>query len=249
MMTKDIIVFDFDGVLLDSSRELVVTAYNLTGENSARSVKDVDPKFFQKMRSLLNYARNGGETSTLAMLLHQSLDFNLTREEFNEIVASLALEGRLLQVQTDYFNARRKFINSDKEKWMALNEVNQPIWDYLCMNMQGEVTILTYKNPDAVAELCEYFGLQVGEVHAIPSGVTKAKALVKIAQEREARTVFYVDDAYKNLCEIKNEIDHLDVRYLWASWGYGYEASMAKDNCKDIQVINQDDLIEIIKTI
>ena len=248
-MSKKIIVFDFDGVLLDSSTELVITGFNLCSDHLVKSVEEVDPDFFKRMRLHLNYARNGGETSTLAMLMHKYHDFNMSRSEFDDIVKSSRENGELLKVQSDYFDARRRLLKSDRKAWLNLNHPAQPIWDFLCKNMQGKISILTYKNPDAVVELCEHFGLSIKEVFAIPSGITKANKLKEIAKDTGAEVVYYVDDAYKNLVEISSEIKELDVRYLWASWGYGYEASMAKEGVADIKAITQEDLIQIISNI
>ncbi|MGI6525622.1 MAG: hypothetical protein ACOX2O_10100 [Bdellovibrionota bacterium] len=246
---SEIIVFDFDGVLLDSRREIIVTGFNLNSDKPVKKLSDVEPSFRSFMEKKISFARNGGETSALASLAHQNPFSEITRSEFDQYVISLQEKGELLKIQKDFFEARRRFLNSDKGAWLALNEPHHPLWKVLCTKMQGEIIILTYKNHDAVTELCNYFGLNVGKVYSIQSGTSKAKALAEIGVEKNASRIHFVDDAYRNLSEIKAELNKEDLNLLWADWGYGFEEKMFNPKVAGILRTSQDELIKLILSI
>ncbi len=57
------VIFDFDGVLLDSKDELIVTGYNVRRDSCVKSLSEIPTPFINFMTKHRTYARNAGETA------------------------------------------------------------------------------------------------------------------------------------------------------------------------------------------
>jgi len=246
-MINEKIVFDFDGVLLDSSTEIIISGFNLNRAQLVTKLEEVDDKFRIFIQKYQYYARNAGETATLVNLAHNDPEQELSQSNFDKIVLEKKISNQLLELQQNYFAARRRFISTDRNSWLKLNYPCQPLWQILCQKMQNQVTILTYKNSDAVYELCNYYDLTIKEVYSIPSGTSKAKILRELSQD--VSILHYIDDAYRNLTEIRTEISLDKINLMWATWGYGFNQIMQDESIKEIRKVEQKDLIKLIESV
>ncbi len=237
------VIFDFDGVLLDSKDELIVTGYNVRRDSCVKSLSEIPTPLINFMTKHRTYARNAGETAYLAALAYDARENTvMSREEFLERLSHLLKED-LLTLQKNFFAARGRFLAEDKEAWYALNTPFQPLWDFVSKNTAP--SILTYKNEEAVRELARHYGLELAAVYSIPTGTPKAKKLQELVEEFKGDKLFYVDDSYTNLSEIYS-FGVKGVELLLATWGYGCPEECKGGNLVGMKAIQQQDLIDIM---
>ena len=237
------VIFDFDGVLLDSRNELIITGYNVRSDKCVKSLSEIPSPFINFMTKHRTYARNAGETAYLAELAFDASDNTaMSREEFLEKLGRLS-KDELLIFQKNFFAARGRFISEDKDAWYALNTPHQPLWDFV--SKKAAPSILTYKNEEAVRALARHYGLELAAVYSIPTGTPKAIKLQELVEEFHEDRLFYVDDSYTNLVEIYSS-GIKGVELLLATWGYGCPEECKSGDLVGIKQILQPDLIDIM---
>ena len=155
------LVFDFDGVLVDSVREAAVTGYNALSGETATRLDDLPPGLFRIFRQNRPVIRSAPELFTLMgwCLDHceREPEARLTREAFEDLLAqaSVSSDDRAAR----FFEARERFMDADREAWLALNAPFQPLWDRVRLRGGDGPVILTNKNRDAALAICRHFGL------------------------------------------------------------------------------------------
>ncbi len=247
-MGRSEVIFDFDGVLIDSLDEVIVTSYNTVFRAEAHRLEDLPASFAGFMRLNRCRARSAGEIALLADWAKRREGCLpagiLTAEEFSAAAEEGAQE--LGPLEERFFAARRRFAASHPQQWLALNRPYQPLWRALQEGLVGQVRIVTYKNAEAVLELCRHYGLGVlpESVHATLGLASKRKHLARLIQELHGAEVYYVDDSLRSLRELKASLPAL--RLLWAAWGYG--APEEEENAKALSIpsVGQDELIRIV---
>ena len=124
------LVFDFDGVLMDSVREVAVTAFNmLTGDTVTRlnQIPENAQELFFRNRFhvqpigdapvLMKWCLDTGESEP---------DKLLSPREYNEIIKQA--DEPVAARTTRFFETRNRFKTKDLEAWFALNSPVQPLW-------------------------------------------------------------------------------------------------------------------------
>ncbi len=245
------IVFDFDGVLIDSVDEVIVTAYNAAFHAAAVKLADVDPRFSSFMKINRPRPRSAGEIAILADWVRgriESLPPGLiSKSEFEHIAAASKHDPR--DMEERFFRARSAFIEAHKQEWLELNKPYRPLWDALCR--LGRVSIVTYKNTSAVLELCRHYGLpvQAEDVYSTSGGGgSKAEHLRTISYRFENSALYYLDDSLRNLAEVQDSAGG-DVSLLWATWGYTAPEDVETAAEMGFTAVTQDDVIKMLKLV
>ena len=225
-MTNSMLIFDFDGVLMDSVREIAVTAYNTLTDNIATRLDQVPPQaleLFLKNRFhvqpigdalvLMEWCLEIGESQPVKLLSEKEYDEILQRVD--EPVA-----GRTER----FFDTRRRFQAKDMNAWIKLNKPVQPVWGLLLEWPSGELVILTNKNREATVTLCRHFGLGISNENIYPGdkGTTKIDNMNSIMQRFKKSAYAFIDDSVKNLRELDEHFnrDEKVITLIFAEWGY-----------------------------
>jgi FMN phosphatase YigB (HAD superfamily) len=258
---KAMLIFDFDGVLINSVDEVVLTAYNAAAGSLCTCLAQVPVDLRQMFKNNRFHVQPIGDAIALMYwcLSNRQGDLNkiLTPEEYGTIAdgTDIPLTDRTNLI----YDTRKRFIEKDIERWFALHQTYQPLWDELIRRQNHPFVILTNKNHDATLRLCRHFGLQINadDIYSGDHGVTKIENMLRI-QERFGQLQFYfIDDSVKNLKELdlyfnaKNKM----LTLLLATWGYtgaqdsamaqeyGYEAFQQADVVRLLDIINSNLLI------
>ena len=220
------LIFDFDGVLINSLDEVTLTAYNTATGKQVTSLADL-PKalvgLFQHNRFhvqpigdailLMSWCLNNYRKKSGSILLNPKAYKGLISG------ATASITDRTLRI----YETRRQFIARDPECWLALHRPYQPLWGQLTGRPKYAVVILTNKNRDATLRLCEHFGLGIDAVNVYSGdhGTSKVKNMQQIQQRFAGKMFNFIDDSIKNLRELENSLNaRKRVRLLLASWGY-----------------------------
>ncbi|MFN8389474.1 MAG: HAD family hydrolase [Bdellovibrionota bacterium] len=252
------LIFDFDGILLNSVRENAVTAFNcVTGEltTSLAELPGNTAELF--IRNRFHFQPAGDAPVLMEWCLgNQDRDPSqlLSAKEYRALID--AVHTPVKERTVSFFEARRRFVEKDKSSWLALNEPYQPLWDDLQALGPSDVVILTNKNRDAVLELAEYFRLAIRpeNVYSGDHGATKLENL-RVLEERFGRkSHHFVDDSLPNLTELDHGWNRggwdrggKKLELLLGGWGYLAPDDRAAAAALGIPVVTQSEILTLFQ--
>ena len=245
------LIFDFDGVLINSIDEVTLTVYNAATGNLVTALADL-PKALVRL-----FQRNRFHVQPIGdaiLLMNWCLDNYrraaekiLSRQEFGEIISGTKTE---VSQRTDaIYSMRKRFIDQAYDTWMALHQPYQPIWTEL-LRCQQPFVILTNKNRDATLRLCHRFGLalEAGDIYSGDHGVTKVENMKLIKERFRSEIYYFIDDSVKNLQELEAHLGstRTNLVLLFASWGYTGPEDPGIARAAGYAVFKQTDLISLL---
>jgi phosphoglycolate phosphatase-like HAD superfamily hydrolase len=246
------LIFDFDGVLMDSLDEIVVTAYNAVQGTLFTSLDDLPPEVVVLFKQNRYHFQPIGDALPLMSwcLENYSKTPNkyLSPEEFRILGKNAS---KPLAYRTDYFFAtRRSLIDADKRRWLALNKPYQPLWDALIKYGAEKIVILTNKNRQATALLCRNFNLEIWNenIYSGDGGTTKIENLSEIQKRFKQTSYRFIDDLLSNLQELEAHFNKNGpiINLLYASWGYGGPGEADAAKSAGFSVLKQTDIIRML---
>ena len=220
------LIFDFDGVLMDSVREVAVTAFNmLTGDTVTRL--DQIPQNAQKLffRNRFHIQPIGDAPVLMKWCLEigeSEPDKLLSPKEYDEIIKRA---NKPVAARTNrFFETRNRFKSNDLAAWFALNAPIQPLWRTMVEDPSADTVLLTNKNREATISLCNHFGLKISHqnVYSGDHGTTKIENMTQIMQRFNSQTYTFIDDSVKNLHEVDKHFNKKEktISLILATWGY-----------------------------
>ena len=236
-MSKPMLIFDYDGVLLDSIREIAVTAFNMLNNT-------IITRLDQLPQNALNlFLRNRFHVQPIGdapILMQWSLETGehdpeklLSPDEYEEIIKDVP--EPVAKRTTRFFNTRNRFKAHDLQAWIALNEPVQPLWRIMAENFHENLVILTNKNREATISLSSHFGLKISDsnVYSGDNGTTKIENMTQIMERFKKQRYAFIDDSVKNLRELDLHFNRKEktISLIFATWGYTGpdDARTAKD--------------------
>ena len=249
------LIFDFDGVLINSIDEVVLTTYNATTENLHTALADLPPELLALFKRNRFHVQPIGDAILMMQwcLNHyrSAPDKLLTAGEYQHIIADpdIILRKRSERI----YERRNHFIEKDQQAWMALHRPYQPIWDHLIRSDYKPLVILTNKNKDATLRLCRFFELDVDERNIYPGdhGITKSQHMQQIQARFSADLFYFIDDSVKNLKQLDADINRENkvLSLMFAAWGYAGPDDRKFAESHGYPVFQQEDLVAFMRKI
>ncbi len=243
------LIFDFDGVLLDSLDEVVVTAFNAVTGSAATTHAELPPIFIERFKKNRYHVGPAGDFLALAKWALSGEELHeLTVEGFQAVLAGeeLSLKSR----SVDFFKTRGRFIRQAKEAWVKLQRPVSPLWESLQKLPPERIIILTNKNLEAVLELCQHFSLPVPKenVYSGDGDTTKSENFLSIHRRFPETDFTFIEDSVRNLIEIQNELpEGVALEPLLAAWGYLGPADIKLADEHGISIVTQEKIIGLLK--
>ena len=246
------LIFDFDGVLIDSVNEMSVSAYNtLTGEliTSLEELPGNAAGLFRTNRYHIQTAGDGVALMGWCMdHADKPSDYRMTEPEYQ--AQKQNVEGSMKERSLRFFEVRKRFLDHDTLRWRALNKPYQPLWDNLKSQGGQDMVILTHKNREAVINLCHHYGLMVlpDNIFSGDQGASKISNFLQIQTSFGQRDYTFLDDNIENLRELNEHFNRKQpvIRLLLASWGYTGPNDQEKSEQLGYQSVSQDDVVEML---
>ena len=246
------LIFDFDGVLINSLDEVVLTTYNATTDSLFTSLAQVPVDLLQVFKNNRFHVQPIGDAIALMnwCLANRQGDLNkiLTRQEYRAIAdgPDIVLTDRTNLI----YDTRQRFIDRDTKRWLALHQPYQPIWDEIIRRKKCLFVILTNKNHDATLRLCRHFGLQINadDIYSGDYGVTKIENMLRIQECFTKQQFFFIDDSVKNLKELDHHFNRGKkvLSLALAAWGCigAEDARMAPES--GYSALQQTDVVRLL---
>ncbi len=225
-MANPMLIFDYDGVLLDSVGEVAVTAYNMVQNTIATRLDQLPPAALELFLRNRFHVQPIGDAPVLMRWCLEVGDSDpdklLGPAEYREIIHHVA--GPVAARTIRFFETRNRFKTQDLDAWFALNAPVQPLWRILVENPVQDFVLLTNKNREATISLSSHFGLEISDenVYSGDNGATKIENMTQIMQRFGEPTYEFIDDSVKNLREIDEHFnsDKKIISLIFATWGY-----------------------------
>ncbi|MFP4347828.1 MAG: HAD family hydrolase [Thermodesulfobacteriota bacterium] len=243
------LIFDFDGVLINSIDEVTVTAYNAVSGESATTLEELPGDLVALFQRNRFHARAAPDVFSLMdwcrRHFEQQSDHLLSPSEFQAILSE---DDRPPEARREqFFKTRRRFVEKNRDAWFSLNAPYQPLWDALMERGGRRVVLLTSKNRAAAGDLCRRFDLQVADenIYSGDGGANKIDNMNRIHERFQRPAYTFVDD---NLANLKQLDDHFNqnkdfLHLLMAAWGYVGPDDRDRAGQSGYPCITQTDLI------
>ncbi len=215
------LIFDFDGVILNSIDEVAVTAYNCISKSFVYSLRDLPEEYLYLWRKYRYHVQPAADFLPFAKWclanIHNTT-ISLSSETFAGIIKSEKTPKA--KRQNMFFSTREDFVRNHYDAWLKLNHPIQPIWDNLKAH-SDKVVILTNKNHKAVIDLCTHYKLNLNEKNVFSADTgTKKSNFLEIQTCFQNQKFSFIDDSIKNLIDLRKHFDKSQLELILANWGY-----------------------------
>ncbi|MGB9441528.1 MAG: hypothetical protein WCB15_26540, partial [Desulfobacterales bacterium] len=239
--------------LLDSVREIAVTAYNMLRGTIVTRLDQLPQNalelFFRNRFHvqpigdapvLMNYCLEIGDVEP---------DKLISPDEYDEIIKKV--DEPVAARTTRFFETRNLFKTKNLKAWTELNAPVQPLWQIMIEKPTENLVLLTNKNREATISLSKHFGLIISDdnIYSGDHGTTKIDNMTQIMQRFRQPAYAFIDDSVKNLREIDEHFNREEktISLIFATWGYTGpdDARIAQDF--GYQVVTIDEFAEKLK--
>ena len=229
MSSRPLLVFDFDGVIVDgmdeywwSARQACLHLIGASGEDNPWP--ETVPDAFLRLRP---WVHHGWEMVLLAAEL-QRADSQLLRQGVDRVAASYS---KFCQRSLDFWGwcpeqlqqaleeARRQALMTDRDEWLARHRPFPGVVERLrAMPLEGtDWAVLTTKGTEFTAELLNSFQLSPRRLYGHEAG-SKPEVLLQLAAECPLRG--FVEDRRATLERVLVTPGLQGLRCYLVSWGY-----------------------------
>lgn len=201
-----IIVFDFDGVVCDSTYECLVTSWNAWQKWNSNedlradlsSFSDEEKALFSRLRPRV---RGAGEYYVVQRAMAEKIEIP-DQHTYDLLVAKWSDQVSLFKKK--FYDVRSQFRERDLESWIKLHVVYQEIIVLMkILSASNQLYIATLKDGSSVRSILSYFGVKVSDERMYDESTisTKLEALDSIANRLsiKKRDIIFVDDNVTHL--------------------------------------------------
>ena len=131
-IVKKLLIFDFDGVIVNSIDECLLTSYNAfqkfenNGVSLTDDLSDIAPEYHKYFNLYRKFVRPAAEY----YLLHRGYTDNIEiidSKSYHELL--ILHKDKLPHYQKEFFNERNRLRFIDKEKWISLHNIYKHLAD------------------------------------------------------------------------------------------------------------------------
>ena len=234
-----ILALDFDGVVVDSIEECLVSGYNAyanyRGQENIERYEQLDADWAAQARRMRNYIRNGEDYVFIAHALAQGAPVH----QQNDFDAFLARHQHLREGFFEHMlNQRLDFSAAHAEAWAALNPFYDGMIKFLTDYAPKEnLYIITTKKLLFVHKILAANNISLidDNVRDTSDGLSKRQIIEEILQKRSAapEMFHFIDDQIDTLIKVRPT----GVNVALAAWGYNNDEQMKQAETEGIEVM------------
>ncbi len=235
-------VFDFDGVVCDSTYECLVCSSNAMQKfhgdsNYKHYLSEFPDELIQSFSSLRSFVKGGSQYYTLYKILNSEMNIGkVTQKVFDESHKTFLIESETYKPL--FYQARKELQEFDFSNWLGLHTVYEWVIDFLREQLiQDRLMIATLKDKDSVLKILKYYDLEINPSLVIDQFEikTKLQALNRIIESKKVpkEQIIFIDDNIAHLLEPKNA----GFNCFLASWCSVSESTIRLANEQNIDIL------------
>lgn len=219
MFKNYILVFDFDGVILDSAKENYYTGLKAYKKFKRKAVKT---KFFTLKKFLEGrpLCRSGDEFYIIFKLMEENPEINFKKISFKKWKRLLNKYNDKAKKYTDiFYQVRKESIKKNFKKWLRYQSLYKGISNEIkkAKKIFKKVLIATAKDAKSAEKILNYYNLNL-KVIGREFSTHKDRQLTYIKEKYKVnyKNLIFIDDFVENLIVPKK----LGITVALAKWGY-----------------------------
>ena len=238
---KSIIVFDFDGVVCDSSDECMVSSWNAWEEWEGRDNFRNDLSEFTEnnklnFRKVRPRVRGAGEYYILRRAFSEGISID-NQEVFDNLEEQW--QENIEPFKALFFQVREKLRRDDINAWIDLHPIFNGVVEVMkILNDQNRLFIATLKDAKSVRLILENKGIKVKENRMLDQSQIKSKLQALDIFRKQLgcnkKDMVFIDDNVTHLLEPKNE----KYTVFLATWGTVLEDYLSIAKINKIPLLN-----------
>lgn len=242
------ILLDFDGVLINSRDEVVVTTYRYLSKSDATKIADLPPSYAKKMRRLRPFAGPASDLIPLSTWCYEDKEDEFSEELLTKLCDESPLPPK--ERAARFFATRSEFIKAHPQDWYDIHSIYEPFVSEV-KKLAQQCVVLTNKNKAATMALLRHFEIGIPEerVFSGDNGVTKSENLLKIAEQFNQRSFIFFDDHAGVLVDLMDDLpEEIKVVPHLALWGFADPSHNDVAQERGYKMVNQEEAVAIIKS-
>jgi phosphoglycolate phosphatase-like HAD superfamily hydrolase len=240
-MSKKVIVFDFDGVVCDSTDECMVTSWNAWEKwESRKSFRKTVDEFSEDEKSIFRKVRprvrGAGEYYILRRAFSEGINIE-NQEKYNKLEKDW--QEYIKPFKIVFFEARDRLRKDDVNAWINLHPIFYGVIETMkTLNNQNRLYIATLKDAKSVRLILENQNLRIKRKRLYDQSQIKSKlqALDRFQKQIgcSKEDMIFIDDNVTHLVEPK------DAGYsvYLTTWGENMEEYMKIAKQHKIQLLH-----------
>ena len=238
---KSIIVFDFDGVVCDSSDECMVSSWNAWEEWEGRDNFRNDLSEFTEnnklnFRKVRPRVRGAGEYYILRRAFSEGISID-NQEVFDNLEEQW--QENIEPFKALFFQVREKLRRDDINAWIDLHPIFNGVVEVMkILNDQNRLFIATLKDAKSVRLILENKGIKIKENRMLDQSQIKSKVQALDIFRKQLgcnkKDMVFIDDNVTHLLEPKNE----KYTVFLATWGTVLEDYLSIAKINKIPLLN-----------
>jgi len=177
-LSKKIIVFDFDGVVCDSTDECMVTSWNAwekwnKREGFRNSVLGFNKEYILSFREIRPRVRGAGEYYILCRSLSEGIEIN-NQDKYDKLEKDW--KDYIEPFKEAFFDSRERLRKINLEAWIDLHPVFYDVIETMkVLNRQNRLYIATLKDSKSVKLILKKQGLVIEDQKLLDQSQIKTK--------------------------------------------------------------------------
>ena len=242
------VVFDFDGVVCDSTNECMVTAWNAWDRWNKRNgfrrgLKEFTQSEIDTFRRLRPYVRGAGEYYILMRVINAVEQTIRNQKDFDDLCRKW--EDQLKSFKEVFFKERNQLRSEDIISWIELHEVYGDVIKAMKdLHDQDRLLIATLKDGESVRLILKNNGIDISPKDILDQSQisSKLEALNYFVSEKKImkKELCFIDDNVTHLIEPNN--DNFNV--FLSGWGntmIEHQEKAREENIPVLETINERD--------
>lgn len=235
-------VFDFDGVVCDSTNECLVCSSNAMKKYEGNTnykyyLSEFSNEFRSRFSILRPFVKGGSQYYTLYKILNSDINIEqITQQTFDELHKNFLAESEIYKPH--FYNARNELQEFDFSNWLDLHTVYGWVIDFLREYLrQDRLMIATLKDKDSVLRILGHYNLEINPALVLDQFEikTKLEALNRIIELKSIlrEDIVFIDDNVAHLLDPKKS----GFNCYLATWSNVSESSIKLANKQNIDIL------------
>ena len=239
-MNNSLYLFDFDGVICDSNKEVFKTslmAYLRITESIGLSQKFINSKSIYDLFIKYRYT---ARISTDFLYLWNLIS---TKNSNLPSIKSTINEITLKKYKKLFFETREISKKDNFQNWLKLHKIYNGIPELIKrLNLNDQLLIASAKDETSISNILNYYNINVNinNIYGSENFSDKDEIFVTIKNKYKKRNIFFLDDMIENLTIAKK----FKIKCMFASWGYAANTELLDADFIQIELSNLNKILD-----